>query len=130
MKTIWLVILLATCAAAAQDNIYENRNQIDYQLKVRGLKGIVRDAAGSVIPDAKVLIFSDDKEHSLLASAVTNGEGRFAVERLKWKRVRLVVKYGPFCSANAIVNRSGRSRSLVVIMRPAAIEECSYIETR
>jgi hypothetical protein len=76
------------------------------------------------------LIFSDDAKHSLLASTVTNGEGRFTVERLNWKSIRFVVKYGPFCSANAIVKHSGKSRLLEVIMRPAAIDECSSIEAK
>lgn len=116
-------------AAASPELTYENHNQVDYgPLRIAKLRGTAEDSQGVPVPDALVLLFSE-KEHTLIAQSKSDSKGAFGLEGIRGGRYRLVLKYDGFCSANVPVDlklRSRRKRDLIVHMRPAGIDECSY----
>lgn len=110
---------------------YENRNQIDYAvpLRISGVRGFVQDTQKVRIPHACVGIFTEPG-HKLVAASESNESGEFDVHGVPNGDYRIVVKYDSFCSANALIclaQRSGNSKPLIVHMRPAGIDVCSYI---
>ena len=115
--------------ATSPELTYENHNQIDYgPLRITKLRGIAKDSRGVPVPDVLVLLFSE-KECKLIAQSKTDSKGAFGLESVHSGRYRLVLKYAGFCSANVPVDlkpRSLRKRGLVVHMRTAGIDECSY----
>jgi hypothetical protein len=101
-------------------------------LRIAKLSGIAKDLQGTPVPDVLVLLFSE-KEHTLIAQSKSDSKGAFGLEGIRGGRYRLVLKYDGFCSANVPVDlklTSRRKRSLVVHMRLAGIDECSYGELR
>jgi hypothetical protein len=135
MSLVFALIGTSLCQqsprAASPELIYENHNQIDYgPLRIAKLSGIAKDLQGTPVPDVLVLLFSE-KEHTLIAQSKSDSKGAFGLEGIRGGRYRLVLKYDGFCSANVPVDlklTSRRKRSLVVHMRPAGIDECSYGE--
>ncbi len=112
---------------------YENHNQVDYgPLKVSAVKGIVQDKSGTPIPQATVIVFTEP-DHSVVLSACTRADGHFELNGVKPGDYRLVVKYDSLCAANAkirIGRAVGSKNSLVAKMRPAGIDDCSWIEAK
>jgi hypothetical protein len=140
-KTITVVLFVfallgsALCQQSAKEArpelAYENHNQIDYgPLRIAKLRGIAEDSQGVPVPDVLVLLFSE-KEHTLIAQSKRDLKGAFRLGGVRSGRYRLVLKYDGFCSANVPVDlklRSGRKKGIMVHMRPAGIDECSYGE--
>jgi hypothetical protein len=116
---------------ASPELTYENHNQVDYgPLRIAELRGIAKDPQDVPVPDVWVLLFSE-KQHTLIAQSKSDSKGAFGLEGIRGGRYRLVLKYAGFCSANIPVDlklTSHSKRSLVVHMKPAGIDECSYGE--
>jgi hypothetical protein len=128
-------VLLATGAQtqSCKDMVYENRNQIDYgrPVQVTALFGAAQDMEKVRVPKACVGIFTEP-EHRLVAAETTEN-GEFEIRGVPNGDYRIVVKYNGFCPANALVRlrqRSGRGKPLIVHMRPAGIDTCSYVDKK
>ena len=141
--TLIIVASIASSATAQQplsckDPIeYGNRNQVDPK------RSSVRDIAGRVImevgnpakelgPIPACLGLFTEKDHRLVASAIADEEGRFKFKAVPSGRYRLVVRdpQDAFCVANMPLRvvrwPRGKAKPLVIHMRPAGIEDCSY----
>lgn len=116
---------------------YGNRNQVDPKdSTVRRIFGSViseiGDPAKRIGPVPACLGLFTEKDHRLVASAVADEEGRFEFGSIPPGRFRLVVRdpLNLFCLANTPIEvvkwRRGKERSLVIHMRPAGIDSCSY----
>jgi hypothetical protein len=116
---------------------YGNRNQVDPKRSdVSSLSGRVisevGDPAKEVGPVPACLGLFTEKDHRLVASAVADEEGRFKFESVASGRYRLVVRdpQNLFCVANmplrVVASLRGTAKSLVIHMRPAGIDDCSY----
>jgi len=110
---------------------YENHNQIDYgPLVVQGVKGTITDAQQVVVPKACVDIFTE-KEHKLVATTVSDADGKFSLQSLRPGRYRLVVNADPLCAANVplqVVKSQKKKQVLRVHMKPRGLDSCSYAE--
>jgi hypothetical protein len=116
---------------------YGNRNQVDpKRSSVRGISGRVMMEAGNPAKELGAIpaclgLFTE-KGHHLIASAVADEEGRFKFKPVPSGRYRLVVRdpQNSFCIANMPLNvarrRRGKARLLVIHMRPAGLDDCSY----
>ncbi len=112
---------------------YESHNQIDYgPIIVNSIRGVAQDAQGVPIPKACVGVFTET-EHKLLAVAETDDGGRFELTVIPRGEYRLVAKYEGFCPVNAklrIGRRSKDKKPLMLQMRPAGLDSCSYVEAK
>jgi hypothetical protein len=121
--------------------VYENHNMADYgPLKVKVVEGraIVHTEDKSVpetaISGACLSLFTE-KEHTLVASAVADSEGRFQFGHVAAGHYRLLARSNGFCTANIPVLIMGSSPAaksqateLLIHFRPAGIDTCSYGE--
>lgn len=138
----YLLILCATSFAGAQvygakpcDSSvqYENHNMIDYGVKVRKVKGSVIDLYKAPLAKSCIAVFNPD--HSKLVRTLeSDADGKFDVEGISPGKYWLVVKdlQRAFCpmAAKLEVGRWRGKRSLIVQMRPAGIDTCSFCEAR
>jgi hypothetical protein len=125
---------------------YESRNQVDPPaLSVSMVSGRVIDEVGELGESVKEIgpvagaclgLFTE-KEHQLKATTVADDEGRFTFEMVRSGKYRLVVHAGPLCVANVplrvIRMKRGANavqRQVVVHMRAAGYDSCSYAEYR
>jgi Carboxypeptidase regulatory-like domain len=112
---------------------YENRNQTDYgPLHVSAVRGVAKDAQGVVIPKACVGVFTE-ADHKLVATALTNNDGRFELNDIPDGTYRLIAKYEGFSTANAklrVEQRSQSKKSLTVQMHPTGLDTHSFIELK
>jgi hypothetical protein len=116
---------------------YGNRNQVDpKRSSVRGVSGRVIAEVGRPAKEigfvpACLGLFTE-KDHRLVASVVADDEGRFKFSSVPSGRYHLVVRdpQNAFCVANMLLNvvrwPRGRAKPLVIHMRPAGIDDCSY----
>ena len=116
---------------------YDNRNQVDPKHStVRRILGHAISEAGDpakgIGPVPVCLGLFTEKDHRLIASAVADEEGRFEFGPIPPGRFHLVVRdpLNLFCLANMPLEvvkwRRGKERPLVIHMRPAGIDNCSY----
>jgi hypothetical protein len=115
---------------------YGNRNQVDPpRSTVRELSGRVisevRDPAREIAPVPACLGLFTEKRHRLVASVIADEEGRFNFGSIPSGRFRLIVRdpLSLFCLANMplrVVRSRGNARAIVIHMRPAGIDSCSY----
>ncbi|HEV2645703.1 MAG TPA: carboxypeptidase-like regulatory domain-containing protein [Acidobacteriaceae bacterium] len=108
---------------------YVDENQPDpAPLKLRELEGSVRGLGGDGMPGAAVSLFSDDG-HALVATVVSDKDGKFRFDKVGKGAYRIVVKVQGLCPANVPVVLEGSlfaHRKVVVTMRPKDIDTCSY----
>jgi hypothetical protein len=118
------------CDSTAQ---FLHRNMVDYTVKVRTLRGKVVDVQGVGIPRACLALFNSD--HSKLLRTFESGDnGEFIPKDIKNGDYWLVVRdpQNAFCPASTRLKlRSMSSKSkLVINMRPAGIDSCSFCEAK
>ncbi len=116
---------------------YGNRNQVDpKRSNVRRLSGRVimevGDPAKELGPVPACLGLFTEKDHRLVASAVTDEDGHFRFNSIPAGRFRLVVRdpQNAFCLANmplrVVAWPRGTTKALVIHMRASGIDDCSY----
>lgn len=118
---------------------YVNRNQVDPPtISLRGVEGQAVDAQGEAIPNICVALFTE-KEHRFVAQVVADENGYFRFGKIPKGRYRVVarVDYDYFCSVNVRIRRVSfprggffRRTHLVLHMRSAGIDDCSYGDTK
>jgi hypothetical protein len=127
---------------------YENKNQVDpAPLVLRMLSGRVMYQTGSrskkvrdvnPIFGAYLTLFSE-KDHQIVAETVANSKGYFTFDKLRTGAYRLIARDpdGLLCVANipVVINegkkyRKGDRSQIVIHMRTAAIDDCSYGELK
>jgi uncharacterized caspase-like protein len=110
---------------------YEHRNQIDnVPFRISMVKGAATDQQGIAIPKLCIGIFTEAK-HDIVATAETDEKGTFELKDLPPSDYRLVAQYPGFCPANVRLRVQPQFRTkkaLVLHMKPAAIDSCSYGE--
>jgi hypothetical protein len=116
---------------------YGNRNQVEpKRSSVRGVAGRVIAEAGRPAKEAGSVpacigLFTEE-DHRLMTSVVADDEGRFKLGSIPPGRYRLVVRdpQDAFCVANMPLHvvrwPRGKAKSLIIHMRPAGIDDCSY----
>ncbi len=137
-----LIMATALCAAASpllgqaeiqvcKDMKYEHRNQIDnVPFRISKVKGTVSDQQAVAIPKLCIGIFTE-AEHKLVATTETDEKGAFELKDLPPGDYRLVAQYLGFCPANVrlrIQPKFRTKKALLLHMKPAAIDSCSYGE--
>jgi hypothetical protein len=144
---LFLVLFYATLTHAQRPvrcNLpveYGNRNQVDPpRSTVRSLVGRVvaetGDPAKEIGAVPACLGLFTEKGHRLVASAEADQRGRFKFGVIRSGRFRLVVRepLNSFCLANLslrVANKPrGKARELVIHMRPAGVDDCSYGEIK
>ena len=133
------VVLAQEMGEPCKAPYYENRNQVDYgPLSVRVVSGRVLAEVGNPVHElgpvrgACMSLFTE-REHRFLASVVPDEKGHFTFNSIRPGRYRLVVRAHPLCVANIPLRvvswPSGgffAGKRLVIHMRPAGIDRCSY----
>lgn len=128
-------------AKQCNDMTYENRNQVDPPpLVVSALFGRafveIGDPAEHVDPATGLCLglFTEGK-HRLIASSISDQEGRFRFPRPAAGRYRLVGLGAGLCTVNvrlqvvASLRRKGPKQQRIVLhMRPPGIDRCSYAD--
>lgn len=140
LKVAWVALLvgetlLAQVGALVCDSSvqFDDRNMVDYTLKIRSMRGKVIDIDAVGISNACLALFNSD--HSkLLRTFQTNKNGEFLANDIKSGDYWLVVRdpQNVFCPASTRIRlRSmlGKSR-LVVDMRARGIDRCSFCEAK
>jgi hypothetical protein len=145
-----VVVALLGLSASAQHRVepcelikYENKNQVDARrLSVSKVSGRVAVEVGELgasaieaglVSGACVVLFTE-REHQLVANATADREGRFTFGAVPEGDYRLIVRADPLCLANVLLRvvtskRGGaRKRQVVVHMRAAGIDTCSYAD--
>ena len=142
-----VVVAFIGLSASAQEKVeprqmqikYENKNQVDPKpLSVRVLSGRVISEVGEIgaaqetgaIPGARIGLFTE-QERRLVATTVADAEGRFKLAIVPPGKYRLVVHVVGLCVANVplqvVKSSSGKDQKQIVVhMRPAGIDTCSY----
>ena len=129
---------------SCKDLKYENKNQVNPSpLSVTIVSGRVIVEAGELggsareigpVTEACLGLFTE-KDHRPVATAVVDDEGRFAFDAIPVGKYRLVVRAGPLCVANVPLRvirskrgKEGNGKQVVVHMRAAGIDTCSYAD--
>ena len=112
---------------------YEHNNMVDYgPLRVSKVKGTVRDIGGVSIQKGCVGLFSKD-DNRLVAWTNIASDGSFEIPKVRSGDYKLIISVQWFCAPNANI-RVGHSlrkkHSLVAIMKPRGIDDCSWIEAK
>ena len=142
--TFLLVALSSSLSLAQQESPrckspieYGNQNQVDPKhSSVAGISGRVVAESGTPPkqfgPVAACLGLFTEEDHRLIASVIADEEGRFRFDFVPSGRYRLVVRdsQNVFCLANmplrVVKGPHRRARPLVIHMRAAGIDDCSY----
>jgi len=145
-----VAVLLFVSLTGAQEQVpvccnlpikYENHNQVDPEpLRLRKLAGrvVVGTNSGGEAWPACIGLFSEPA-HEPVATAVAGLDGRFAFPDVRPGLYRLVVRdpQNALCAANAKIRvvrwpHGGvfTGRRLVVHLRAAGIDSCSYLDYR
>jgi len=118
------------CAGKAE---YVHRNQIDAPaIRLSGVKGRAVDSQGQAVQGICVALFTE-KDHRLVTQTVADDNGYFKFRNVPNGKYRLVgrVSNDYFCPVNVRVQTKKDSRRrLILHMRPPAIDECSYGDTK
>jgi hypothetical protein len=135
LLTIGLLGLLATAPARAAQTApaaapaYVDENQPDpAPLKLREVSGIVHGLGGDAMPMAKVSLFTE-LEHALVATVVTDRDGKFRFTKVDKGLYRVVAKVEGLCPANVPIKVESSliaHRELEITMQPKDIDRCSY----
>lgn len=149
-RLIWLFLIIAFLflPVAAQEESdddcpkqleYVNRNQVDPPtISLRGVEGRAVDSSGVAIGYICVALFTE-KEHRFVAQTVADENGYFRFGKIPKGNYRLVarVDYDYLCPVNVRIRRVSfprggffRKTSLVLHLRPAGIDDCSYGDTK
>jgi len=97
-------------------------------LKLDNLAGRVQGLGGDAMPRATVSLFTEDT-HSLIASVLSDRDGKFHFGRLDKGLYRVVASIPGLCTANIPVKVESSllaHRKLVITMQPKDIDTCSY----
>ena len=112
---------------------YEHHNQIDYgPLHVTSVRGTVKVFDGYPARRACVGVFAES-DQKLLATAVADDEGNFQIVSLPNGTYSLVVTADGLCAANVAIvlkNKSRGKKKLAAVMKPSAVDVCSYVELK
>ena len=118
---------------------YVSYNQVDPPtISLRGVEGRAIYPDGAPIPEICVALFTE-KEHRFVAQTVADENGYFRFGKIPEGRYRLVarVDYDFLCPVNVRIHRVSFPRGgffkktrLVLHMRGAAIDVCSYGDTK
>lgn len=148
-----LFIVALPLSASAQKKVepceteikYESKNQVDPRpLSVGRVSGRVFIEVGKLggatrevgpVTKACLGLFTE-KEHRLVATAVVDDNGRFAFGTVPAGKYRLVVLAEPLCVANVPLHvtlssrssRGDKGKQLVIHMRAAGYDTCSYAD--
>jgi hypothetical protein len=138
LKVLFTIALagffIAGQASIAQTNAadaptYVNENQTDVApLKLREVGGSVRGLGGEGMPRASVSLFAEEG-HALLATALSDKDGKFHFDKVEKGRYRVVVRAPGLCPANIpIVVESSllAHHKIIVTMQAKDIDTCSY----
>lgn len=110
---------------------YENHNQIDYgPLVIQDVRGMIADPQQVAVPKACVGIFTA-RDHKLVSTTESDGDGQFFLESIPPGQYRLVVKADPLCAANVplqVVKSQKKKQILRVHMKPRGLDSCSYAD--
>ena len=116
-------------SAAATPAVYVNENGTDpAPLNLRELQGRVEGLGGEAMPQAQVALFSENG-HVLLATAVSDREGKFHFDKVEKGLYRVVARVTGLCPANVPVKvESGflTKRKMIITRRPKGLDTCSY----
>lgn len=141
-KQLWVVALAAVIGTAganaagrraqtatAAPATYVNENGTDpTPLNLRELQGRVEGLGGDAMPRAQVALFTENG-HALLATVVTDREGKFRFDKVEKGLYRVVARVEGLCPANVPVKlESGllAKRKIIITMRPKDPDTCSY----
>ena len=125
------------CAMSVE---YGSKNQVKPRaLAVRTVSGEVIAEVGSPAKSlgsfpACLGLFTQP-DYCLIASVAADETGRFSFNSVRPGRYRLVARdpQGAFCVANTevhVVRRARKSKAILIHLRPAGIDDCSYAELR
>ncbi len=149
VKQVFLLSALLVTSAVAQEPSnrcrpqmsYENHNQVDpHRLSLRELFGRVVTEVGEPAQEigpgsGTCLGLFTEQDHRLVTMATADKDGRFHFGTVPAGKYRLVVRAESLCVANVpvqIVAKSGsrkqKNNQIVVHMRPAGIDTCSYAD--
>ena len=112
-------------AAASAPPTYVNENTTDpAPLKIRDVDGVVRGLGGDAMSRVSVALFTEEG-HALVASAMSDRDGKFRFEKVEKGRYRLVARIAGLCPANIpiLVESSLLAhRRVVITMQPKDID--------
>ncbi len=115
--------------AGATPDAYVNENPTDpAPLKLREMEGVVKGLGGDSMSMVTVSLFTE-QGHTLVATVVSDRDGKFRFGKLDKGPYRLVAKVAGLCPANVpvLLESSLLARSKVVItMQPKDVDKCSY----
>ena len=144
LSIIFVLFFLPVIAQNEDDDCpkrveYVNRNFIDSPtISLRGVEGQAIDSNGVPVPSICVALFTE-KERRFVAQTVTDENGYFRFGKIPKGRYRLIgrLDYDYLCPVNVRVRRVSfplgglfRKTRLVLHMRPAGIDDCSYGDTK
>jgi hypothetical protein len=111
---------------ASKTYVDENSKDPD-PLKIDGVEGRVQGLGGDRMPRVTVLLFTDGR--TLVASAMTDKDGKFRFDKVDHGLYRVVAKSDGLCPANIPVDVESsliKHKKLVITMQPKDIDTCSY----
>ena len=118
---------------------YVSRNQVDPpKISLRRVEGRAVDSNGVAVGYICIALFTE-KEHRFVAQTVADKNGYFRFGKISKGNYRLVarVNYDYLCPVNVRIRRAGflrggffRKTRLVLHLRVAAIDVCSYADTK
>ena len=116
-------------SATTTPAVYVNENGTDpAPLNLRELQGKVEGLGGEAMPQAQVALFTESG-HSLLATVVSDREGKFRFEKVEKGLYRVVARVEGLCPANVPVKLESSllaKRKIIITMRPKDPDTCSY----
>ena len=111
---------------------YVDYNQVTNEaLEISRIKGrIVADDNDDVLDGLCVVLF-DETDKKIVAYVTPDRKGKFRFGKVPEGRYRLVViqEFNAYCAANVLIvtgKSHSKGASIVVVMKPAAIDDCSY----
>jgi len=116
-----------------KDAEFVDHNQIDYTIKVKAVRGrVIYEGDGQAIVGACVALF-DGTRSTLLRQVQADQNGRFTIEGISTGNYWLSVSDSQqaLCPAASRlqVRRAALKSKIVVVMKTAAIDSCSYCRT-
>ena len=113
------------------DMKYKHHNMVDYSpLRISAIRGTAKDVEGFAVWNACIGICSES-DLKTVATGEADSDGRFEIRNIPNGKYILVVSREGFCAANVPItlkNRSRGKKKLVAIMKPSAVDTCSFVE--